>query len=99
MHPADRDCVERLQAGDRAALGELYDRYAALLHPLALRITGSAAEADEALFEAWVQVCRRAVPIGPRGSGATWPLADVARAAAGPRRKPQGPAAGRRAGG
>ena len=77
MNPADRECIERLQAGDPAALGELYDRYAALLHPLALRITGSAAEADEALFEAWMQVVRRSVPFDPRRGAAAWLLSIV----------------------
>ena len=66
MNPADRESVERLQAGDREAFVELYDRYGGLLHPLALRITGSAAKADEALFEAWAQVVKRTVPLEPR---------------------------------
>ena len=77
MNPADRECVERLQAGDEQALTELFDRYAALLHPLALRITGNAAEADDALFEAWMQVVRRAVPFEPRRGAAAWLLSLV----------------------
>ena len=77
MNPADRECVERLQAGDQAALAELYDRYAALLHPLALRITGNAASADEALFEAWMQVVNRNVAFEPGRGVAAWLLALV----------------------
>ena len=77
MNPADRECVERLQAGDQAALVELYDRYGALLHPVALRITGNAAEADEVLFEAWSQVVKRAVPFEPRRGVAAWLLSLV----------------------
>jgi RNA polymerase sigma-70 factor (ECF subfamily) len=78
MHPADRECVERVQAGDGLALAELYDRFAALLHPLALRITGNPAEADEVLYETWLQVCRRSVPFDARrGSVASWLLSIV----------------------
>lgn len=77
MNPADRMCVERLQAGDQDALAELYDRYGALLHPLALRITGNAAEADEALYEAWMQVVRRSIPFDPRRGTAAWLLSIV----------------------
>ena len=77
MNPADRECVERLQAGDQAALVELYDRYGALLHPVALRITGNAGEADEVLFEAWSQVVKRAVTLEPRRGVAAWLVALV----------------------
>ena len=77
MNPADRECVERLQAGDANALAELYDRYGALLHPLALRITGNATEADESLYEAWMQVVRRSVPFDPRRGVAAWLLSLV----------------------
>jgi RNA polymerase sigma-70 factor (ECF subfamily) len=77
MNPADRECVERIQAGDQAALADLYDRYAALLHPLALRITGDAASADEVLFETWMQVVRRSVPFEPRRSVAATLLSVV----------------------
>jgi RNA polymerase sigma-70 factor, ECF subfamily len=86
MNPADRECVERLQAGDPEALAELYDRYGALLHPLALRITGNAAEADEALYEAWMQVVRRSVPFDPRRGTAAW-LLSIVRARALERRR------------
>jgi RNA polymerase sigma-70 factor (ECF subfamily) len=81
MSPADRECVERLQAGDRDALAEMYDRYAALLHPLALRITGNAAEADEAMYEAWMLVARRSVPFDPRRGAAAWLLSIVRKRA------------------
>lgn len=77
MTSVDRECVERVQAGDPAALADLYDRHAALLHPLALRITGNAADADEALFEAWLQVCQRSVSFGAGGSVAGWLLSLV----------------------
>ena len=78
MNPADRECLERLQAGDQAALAELFDRYGALLHPLALRITGSAATTDEVLFEVWMQVLRRSVPYEPSRGVASW-LAGLVR--------------------
>jgi len=72
MNPADRECLERLQAGDQAALAELFDRYAALMHPLALRILGNAAQADEVLLEVWTLVLRRAVRFEPSRGVASW---------------------------
>src|SRR5215510_10823930 len=93
MNPADRECVGRIQAGDAEALAEMYDRYAALLHPLALRITGDAAAADEIVYEAWVQVVRRAVPFEPRrGVAAT--LLSLVRSRALERRRANAKAGG-----
>ena len=86
MNPADRECVERLQAGDQEALAELYDRYGALLHPLALRITGNAAVADEVLFETWMQVVRRSVPF-ERSRGVAASLLSLVRTRALERRR------------
>ncbi len=96
MNPADRECVQRLQAGDQGALAELYDRYGALLHPLALRITGDAAAADEVLFETWMQVIRRSVPFEPR-RGVAAPLLSVVRTRALERRRANATQGGSRA--
>jgi RNA polymerase sigma-70 factor (ECF subfamily) len=43
--------IERIAVGDRTALGSLYDRYAALLYTLALRITSSRASAEVVVEE------------------------------------------------
>ncbi len=37
----------RLAAGEAVALGEAYDRYAAVVHAVALRVTGEAGDAEE----------------------------------------------------
>ncbi len=47
----DTVLIERIAARDRTALGLLYDRYAALLYTLALRITGSQASAEVVVEE------------------------------------------------
>src|SRR2546426_4917573 len=99
MNPADRECIERLQAGDQGALAELYDRYGAVLHPLALRISGNAGAADEVLFEIWMQVVRRSVPFEPRRGVAAQLLSLVRtraleRRRAGPARPDTGAPAG-----
>jgi len=86
MSTADRDSLGRLQAGDLTALAELYDRYVALLHPVALRITGDAQSADAAVFDTWIAVARRAVPYEPRRAVAAW-LVSLVRAHAMERRQ------------
>ncbi len=81
MKDTERDlqCLTRLQAGDREALEELYDRYTPLLYPLALRILRSAADAEDVVQEVWVQVWKRVATYDPRrGSLAAW-LVTVAR--------------------
>jgi RNA polymerase sigma-70 factor (ECF subfamily) len=72
MNPADRECVGRAQSGDAEALADLFDRYGALLHPLALRILDDPAEADEVLFDVWLQVVRKSVTLPPRRGVASW---------------------------
>ena len=71
----DLRCLLRLQAGDEQALAELYDRYTPLLFPVARRILRSAADAEDALQDVWLQVWRRSASYDPRrGSVAAWLL-------------------------
>jgi RNA polymerase sigma-70 factor (ECF subfamily) len=75
----DIQCLKGVQAGQSRALAELYDRYTPLLYPLVLRILRSAADAEDALQDAWIQVWKRAATYDPRrGSVAAW-LLTVAR--------------------
>jgi RNA polymerase sigma-70 factor (ECF subfamily) len=69
----DAEVLRRIGAGDAAAVGELYDRYAASLLPLALRIVRDRAEAEDLLHDAFVQVSDRASQyIAERGSVIAW---------------------------
>src|SRR5262245_40093613 len=78
----DRRWLERVVEGDSAALAELYDHYADLLYSLALRIVGSASDAEEVLQDSWLQVWRSAKRYDPaRGSVGAW-LVTIARSRA-----------------
>jgi RNA polymerase sigma-70 factor, ECF subfamily len=78
----DRRCVERMRDGDAGGLEELYDRYGDLLYALVLRIVGRAAEAEDVLQEAWLQVWKSAARYDTgRGSVPAW-LVTLARSRA-----------------
>src|SRR5690349_19480986 len=78
----DRRCIDRMAAGDTAALAELYDRFADLLYSLALRIVGNAPDAEEVLQDTWVQAWRTAGRYDPaRGAVGAW-LVTIARSRA-----------------
>jgi RNA polymerase sigma-70 factor (ECF subfamily) len=71
----DLQCVRKLGGGDSSALEELYDRYTPLLYPVALRILRGAADAEDAVQQAWLQVWRSAASYDPkRGTVAAWLL-------------------------
>jgi len=78
----DRRCIDRMAAGDTAALEELYDRYGDLLYSLALRIVGSSPDAEEVLQDTWVQAWRNAGNYdAARGAVGAW-LVTIARSRA-----------------
>ncbi|MEK7316240.1 MAG: sigma-70 family RNA polymerase sigma factor [Candidatus Eisenbacteria bacterium] len=78
----DLETIRRLQRGDRAAVGELYDRHAPLMYGVVLRIVRERAEADDVLQEAWIQAWQRSGSFDPeRGSVAGW-LVTIARSRA-----------------
>ena len=69
----DGDLLRRIGAGDVAAVGELYDRYASILLPLALRIVRDRAEAEDIVHDAFVAVSDRAGQYAAdRGTVAAW---------------------------
>lgn len=53
---SDRELMQAIAQRQSAALGEIYDRYAAQLMPLALRILGQRAEAEEVLGDVFSEV-------------------------------------------
>ncbi len=65
--------VARIASGDTAALSELYDRYAAMLHALARRVLSDASDAEEVVQEVFLQVWKQAVRYDTsRSSVSTW---------------------------
>lgn len=98
MSESDFELIRRLQEGDRDAVGSLYDRYAPLLYPLMVRITGDRNEADEALVEVWTRAWRESARYDlNRGTVAAW-LLGIARSCA-LSRVPAGAVSGRRGAG
>ena len=76
----DQDCLRRIQARDEQALAELYDRYTPLLFPVAVRILGVSAEAEDAFQAAWLQVWKRPGSFDPRRGALVGWLAAIVRA-------------------
>lgn len=56
----DQRLVRRIACSDSIALGELYDRWSALVYALAIRVVGSAADAEEVLESTFCHVWRTA---------------------------------------
>ena len=70
---ADVELLQRLAGGDGGAIGLLYDRYAKVLLPLALRIVRDRAEAEDVVHDAFVVVSDRAAQyVADRGSVGAW---------------------------
>ncbi len=67
------DLLERVAAGDRAALVVLYDGVSGTLMAVALRVTGSRAEAEEVVQDAFMRAWREAGSFDRgRGSALAW---------------------------
>ncbi len=64
----DADLIKRLQAGESAALGEIYDRYASLVYGLSLRILGSPQEAEDLTQEMFLKLYQGGTYNPNRGS-------------------------------
>lgn len=67
--------MAQVAAGDSLALGTLYDRYAASVYALGLRILNDRQQAEELVQETFLRVWRQAASYrGERGAPATWIL-------------------------
>ena len=72
---ADADLMQRLVAGDREAIGELYDRHAARVLSLAHRIVRNSGDAEDVVQEVFSQAWRTAPNYqAARGTVAGWLL-------------------------
>jgi len=80
--PTDAQLVQSLIGGDERALGELYDRHAALSYGLALSMMKDPSEAEEVVADAFSQIWRTADSFDvERGSFAAW-VATITRSRA-----------------
>jgi RNA polymerase sigma-70 factor (ECF subfamily) len=72
----DADLLKRIQRSDQRALGSLYDRYAGVLYPFTLRVTGSHDAAEEVLHDVLVHVWEKSSTYAPQhGSVYAWLVA------------------------
>jgi RNA polymerase sigma-70 factor (ECF subfamily) len=80
-HP-DLALIRAIAAGDRDALGSLYQRYGGAVLALLIRMLGSRAEAEELVHDIFVELWRRAGQYDPsRGAIGTW-IITIARSRA-----------------
>ena len=71
--PSDGDLLRLIGEGDAHAVGDLYDRYASMLLPLAIRIVRDRSEAEDVVHDAFVAVSDRAGQyVAERGSVVAW---------------------------
>lgn len=69
----DVELVRAVARGDRAALAQLYDRFAGLMMALAMRILRDRREAEDLLHDVFLEVWRSAADYDPeRGRVRTW---------------------------
>lgn len=69
----DADFLKRIQRSDQRALGLLYDRYAGVLYPFSLRVTGSPQAAEEVLHDVLIHVWEKSSNYAPQnGSVYAW---------------------------
>ena len=69
----DEILVRRVAAGDERALGDLYDRYAGLIHGAGTRYLGDRGQAEDLVQDVFLSVWRNAGHFDPsRASFATW---------------------------
>jgi RNA polymerase sigma-70 factor (ECF subfamily) len=70
--PADDELVARVRAGDHDAFAALVERHKRLVHSLAYRILGNAADAEDAAQETFVRAYTRLATYQPDGRFGAW---------------------------
>ena len=86
----DRKMQQRLARGEAAALGELYDRFASLVHSLAYRVLDDEEAADRATREVFAHIWENPHTFDPReGPMRAWIAALTQRIATGKLRRQQ----------
>jgi RNA polymerase sigma-70 factor, ECF subfamily len=79
---SDESVLQRLNAGEHRAMGELWGRYAGLLFSQALRVLHNPAEAEDVVIEVFSEVWRRSGGYHPeRARPAAWLVTLVRRRA------------------
>jgi RNA polymerase sigma-70 factor (ECF subfamily) len=74
----DDQLIAAIQARDMQALEEFFDRYRVLSYSVAYRLLGNAADAEDVVQEAFVNVWRAAGTFRPgRGGGRAWLMSIV----------------------
>ena len=74
-HAVDVQILQRIAAGDQAALGELYDRFSRPLFSVALRVLHDSAEAEDVLHDVFVTLWDKAANFeSSRGHAFSWAL-------------------------
>jgi len=82
MNPTDLELVNRVAQGDERAFLMLYDRYAARIHALTLRILSDSMLAEEATQDTFLKLWSRArLYLSERGSLLLWLLTIARRTA------------------
>jgi RNA polymerase sigma-70 factor (ECF subfamily) len=69
---AETDLIERLKAGDQAALEEAFNLYSAKLYNVAHKILGQAADAEEVIQDVFLTAYRKAKMFQGNSQFSTW---------------------------
>jgi RNA polymerase sigma-70 factor (ECF subfamily) len=72
MHQGDRTAVAHAQHGDTEAFRSLVERHSRYLFSVAHRMTGSAADAEDVVQEAWLKAHRQLGGFEARADVRTW---------------------------
>jgi len=72
MNESDRTAVSRARNGDGEAFRSLVERHSRYLFGVAARLTGSAADAEDVVQEAWLKAHRQLARFEERADVRTW---------------------------